>query len=95
MIWVNASRDASDGIGYLKKLIEAELEKDEVPWDNDDRERFDGHVTLARFNQTPLRSLPHLQKPLNFEFTAPTLDLVASELRRGGPKYTAIAKIAF
>ncbi|MCL4403739.1 RNA 2',3'-cyclic phosphodiesterase [Patescibacteria group bacterium] len=94
-IWVNASRDASDGIGYLKRLIEAELAKEEIGWEEKDRERFEGHVTLARFNQTPLRSLPHLQKPLNFEFSTPTLDLVSSELRRGGPRYSTVAKIAF
>lgn len=95
MVWVNASRDASDGIGYLKKLIEEELAKEKIAWEEKDREKFEGHVTLARFNQTPLRSLPRLQKPLNLEFTAPTLNLVASELRHGGPKYTTIAKTAF
>lgn len=95
MIWANVSRDASDGIGYLKKVIESGLAAGGVAWRSDGREKFDGHVTLARFAPTPLRSLPPLHKPLNFSFTAPTLDLMESRLGRGGPVYAAIAKIAF
>ncbi len=95
MVWTHVSRDASDGIGYLKKLLEEKLTGQKIKWEHGDFEKFDGHITLARFAPTALKSLPRLQKPLNFSFTAPTLDLVASELRRGGPKYTVLAKIAF
>ncbi len=96
MIWAHVTRDASDGIGYLKKLLEEKLAEEKIEWRHEDHDRFDGHITLARFNPTPLRSLPHLQKPLNFVFRAPTLDLMVSALgRRGGAKYTALAQIAF
>ncbi len=95
MVQINVTRDASDGIGYLQKLLMEGLADAHVAWEQKDRGRFDGHITLARFNQTPLRSLPHLQKPLNFAFRAPTLDLMSSVLGRGGPKYTALSKIAF
>ncbi len=95
MVWARVSRDASDGIGYLKKVLEEKLAEEKLRWESEDRTGFDGHITLARFTPTALKSLPHLQKPLNFSFTAPTLDLVSSELRRDGPRYTTIAKIAF
>ena len=95
MIWLLTSYETSSRIEAIKQMIENKLIGEGINLKRETR-RFNGHVTLARFEKdSGLSNLPNLKENLNIGFLARSLDLMESELKPKGAEYTTIGKFEF
>ncbi len=95
MVW--AMGEKSQEIGNLQKDLESSLfEFSGARYQKNDPDyAFRPHVTLARLIQTDLRhidpeEIPAVDEKIAKTFTAESIDVMESELRRGGPIYTVL-----
>lgn len=90
-IW--SGGEASKEINLLKKDLEgAMLEKVNFITEN---KLFSPHVTLARINTIQWRAIepeerPEVNENIDLIFTVESIEVMESELKRGGPQYTII-----
>ena len=93
MIWLLADSDNSRELARLKTTLEDNLEKSGVGFKREIRP-FTGHLTLARFmsENALAQPLPPLARDINIESVSRTLDLMESELKRGGAEYAVLQK---
>ncbi len=105
MIWLAADRASSERIAKIKSVLEDGLSARGVSFQRE-MKIFSGHITLARFaKETARASLPQIEKPVQFSFSAPSLDLMESELARSafaktpadktGAEYSVIQSFPF
>jgi len=95
MIWISASPETSRRLNKIKNLFEDKLEGLGVAFRRENRE-FHAHVTVARFEKSFRKSsLPPLGQPVNLKLEAQNLDLMESELKRGGAEYTILQRFPF
>jgi len=91
MVWVEGKK--SEELGDLKDdLQDILLEK--VKFRPDER-GFAPHITLARiseweFKKFELDERPEINEEIDLIFTAESIEVMESELRRGGPVYTIL-----
>ena len=95
MVW--AMGEKSQEIGNLQKDLESSLfEFSGARYQKNDPDyAFRPHVTLARLIQTDLRhidpeEIPAVDEKIAKTFTAESIEVMESELRRGGPIYTVL-----
>lgn len=95
MVW--AVGEKSQEIGNLQKDMESSLfEFSGARYQKDDSDyAFRPHVTLARLIQTDLRrmdpeEIPAIEEKIAKTFTAESIEVMESELRRRGPIYTVL-----
>ncbi len=95
MIW--AMGEKSQEIGNLQKDLESSLfEFSGARYrENDPDYAFSPHVTLARLIQADLRridleEIPTIEEKIAKTFTVESIEVMESELRRGGPVYTVL-----
>lgn len=91
MVWVNGEN--SSELGELQAEMEKELLKVGQP-DN----RFTPHVTLGRivqwqFNKIEPEERPDINKDVSISFEVNSIDIMESELRKGGARYTVLKSI--
>lgn len=93
MIWLLADSDNSRELARLKTTLEDNLEKSGVGFKRETRP-FTGHLTLARFmsENALAQPLPQIARDINVESVSRTLDLMESELKRGGAEYAVLQK---
>lgn len=95
MIWITTDETTSSRLTAIKQMIENKLEKEGVRFRQEGR-KFNGHVTLARFDKgVGMSELPPLNRKLGLNFIATSLELMESELKRGGAEYTALGRFRF
>ncbi len=94
MIWLTGSAATSGVLSGLKKVLEEKLKQAGVSWRQEDRENFQAHLTLARFEPAPRQNLPPIERPLGWRYEAAGLDLMRSDLRRTGAVYERISSVA-
>jgi 2'-5' RNA ligase len=95
MIWLLASKETSLRLNEIKQAFEDELDKRGVAFKRESRP-FSGHLTLARFESAAkISDLPKIDKEINIASGSGSLDLMESELKRGGAEYTIIQKFNF
>lgn len=63
------------------------------------KKAFSPHITLAKlmqgkFNQLELDERPIIEEKINFSFTPETIEIMESELKKGGPLYTILESIS-
>jgi len=95
MIWLSADKETSRELGAAKEGIEDELENNNVRF-NRERRPMSGHITLARLdlNREQVLELPDISRTLNITSAVWGLDLMESELRRGGPEYSIMQRFS-
>ena len=94
MVWLNCTSETSAALAELKKsLVNALLDRG-VNFKQEYR-LFKAHVTAARFQTTEKEKLPVIDKKLGWNFTANSLDLMESHLKRSGAEYIRLAGIEF
>lgn len=59
---------------------------------------FSPHITLARlqqgrFNQLEPEEVPEINEKINFSFSVDSIEIMESELKKGGPQYTILESI--
>jgi len=94
MIWLLADIGVSRKLAELKTALEDNLEATGVGFGRETRP-FAGHLTLARMDSVNPRGLPAIERDVNIRSAAGSLDLMESELRRGGAEYTILQKVPF
>ena len=90
-VWVNGEK-SEDLIDLKEDLQELLLEK--VSFKPEDR-NFIVHITLARILEMEFRNFdlderPEINEDIDLFFTVESIEVMESELRRGGPVYTIL-----
>lgn len=91
LIWLTVDRETSLNLGTIKNTIEDELIKNNVRWPRDSRPV--GHLTLARFKEIPLRTLPKIERDLDLSYSATEIRLMRSTLKRTGAEYETLSSV--
>lgn len=96
MIWVIGDRN--EVLSSIKEKLDRDLAR-EIGF-RPERREFNIHITLGRirkweFKVIPLEERPSLEKNLDLEFKAKSLDLMESKLSPRGPKYFLLEKYSF
>ena len=91
MIWLLGDGSTSKKLGEIKNRLEDILETNDVPFDRETRP-LNAHITLARFDMRLPQPKPEIEKAVELRFEAKSLDLMESQLSRGGAQYTILQK---
>lgn len=95
MIWLRTDQATSALLGKMRDILENELAVRGVPFQSEMR-AFSGHITLAKFTgETTRVLLPPIERPLQFNFPAASIDLMESELKRSSAEYTMLQSFPF
>lgn len=87
MLWWNATESTSKNLGAVRDHLARELERRGVQWEHEHRP-YHGHVTLARFDESPQDDTLFVSAPATCGTYS--IDLFASELNPGGAHYTLL-----
>jgi 2'-5' RNA ligase len=92
MVWVEGEGDAT--LFSLQKKLEAKIfNLDSFKYKEKENRSFFFHVTLARIRQwefQKLEEIPEINESLNLRFEVNTIEIMESELKKGGPEYTVL-----
>ena len=97
MIWLATDYETSSRIEVIKQMIENKLMEEGIPFKRDGK-KFNGHITLARFDKDKsigASDLPELNQGLGINFLARSLDLMESDLKPRGAEYSVLGKFEF
>ena len=95
MIWLSTDRATSAVLGTIRDTLEDEFAARGVPFQSEMR-AFSGHITLAKFTgEATVASLPPIERSLQFNFPAASIDLMESELKRSSAEYTMLQSFPF
>ena len=91
MIW--AEGEKSEELADLKYDLQ-DLLLDKISFKPENRE-FHPHITLARIRETEFRNfdldeVPEINEDVDLVFTVESVEVMESELKRGGPVYTVL-----
>ncbi len=94
MIWV--SGQSSPELAKLKENLEDALSED-VHFHHENR-AFSPHITLARikgweWSKIDPEQRPEIEQNINFKFEVESIEIMESELKRGGAVYTILESI--
>jgi len=90
-IW--ASGEKSEELAVLKSNLQKQLLQ-KIRFAPEERS-FSPHITLARISSFAIRQIdqeevPEINHPLDLIFTVESIEVMESDLRRGGPVYTIL-----
>jgi 2'-5' RNA ligase len=94
MVW--AVGEKSREIGSLQKDLESSLyDFCGAKFNENEDYGFSPHITLARLNQAGLRQMegeeiPRIDEKINHIFMVESIEVMGSELKRGGPVYSVL-----
>jgi 2'-5' RNA ligase len=92
MIWLKGR--VSQELAELRKDVEAALSAAENAGRyNPEHRPFSPHITLAKMNADEWHKLgekPNIEENFKFGFNAASIDVMESELKRGGAEYTIL-----
>jgi RNA 2',3'-cyclic 3'-phosphodiesterase len=99
LVWVEGEK--SEALGKLQKnLADSLLSSSSQSADGDKTENrpFLPHLTLARIKTWEFRKIEPAERPainedINFTFEANSIEIMESQLKRNGPKYTVLESI--
>lgn len=98
MIWLETKETTSRNLSILKSNLEKELVQRGVNFKLEKRP-FSGHITLARFqyaiDSPAIENSELSQYQHALSFTASSLDLMESHLKRSGSEYETLASFNF
>jgi len=91
MVWVEGEK--SDELADLKEDLQ-ECLLEEIKF-RPDGQGFTPHITLARISEWEFRKIeleerPEIEENIDLTFTVESIEVMESELKRGGPQYTIL-----
>ncbi len=91
MVWAEGKK--SDDMADLKEDLQ-ECLQEEVSY-TPERKGFVPHITLARISEWEFKKIepeerPEINEDIDLTFTVESIEVMESELKRGGPKYTIL-----
>jgi 2'-5' RNA ligase len=92
MVWVEGEK--SEELAELKKDLQEEL-LENIRFRPDEDRGFAPHITLARISEWEFKKFeiderPEINEEIDLFFTAESIEVMESELKRGGPVYTIL-----
>lgn len=94
MIWTTTDEDSSRKLESIKGKIVENLKLEGVNWKRNKRS-FKGHLTLARFNFNKVDTNINIKKEIDIKYQSPSIQLIKSELKQDGSKYTVLEEFNF
>lgn len=96
MIWLITDYETSSRLEIIKQMIENRLIEEGINLRLEHR-KFNGHITLARFDKNlGVSELPlNLEDELELDFLARSLDFMESDMRPNGAEYSTLGKFEF
>lgn len=94
MIWARTNEDSSRELESIKGKIVENLKLEGINWKRNKRS-FKGHLTLARFNFNKVDTNIDIKKEIDIRYQSPSIQLVKSELKKGGSEYTVLEEFDF
>lgn len=92
MVWIEGEGDSK--LFSLQKELEQNIfNLDSFKYKEKEDRQFFFHVTLARIRQWEFQKMeerPVIDDVLNIKFEVNTIEIMESELKRGGPEYTIL-----
>jgi RNA 2',3'-cyclic 3'-phosphodiesterase len=93
MVW--AMGEKSEEFASIKKDLDEALCDSQKLRFSPENKGFSPHITLARIRQWDFKKIEPEERPVvdedtDFSFEASSIEVMDSELKRGGPKYTII-----
>ncbi|TSD01941.1 MAG: hypothetical protein Athens071426_603, partial [Parcubacteria group bacterium Athens0714_26] len=94
MVW--AEGEKSEELGKLQRDLENALASSEALAKEDSETRpYAPHITLGRLQQWEFRQIepeerPEVNEEINLSFEVNSVEVVESELKRGGPEYSIL-----
>jgi len=92
MVWVEGEGD-NDLFSLQKELEQKIFNLESFQYKEKENRSFFFHVTLARIRQWELQKMeemPDINEELDIRFEVNTIEIMESELKRGGPEYTIL-----
>jgi 2'-5' RNA ligase len=91
MIWIEGEK--SEELENLQKDLKKCLEQ--FPNQTTEKQSFTPHITLGRIKEWEFRRIepeerPEINEEISLSFPVFSIEVMESELRRGGPKYTIL-----
>ncbi len=97
MVWVEGEK--STGLALLKTKLEKALVMSESSAHQDFEARaFSPHITLGRIKQWAWRKIepeerPDIEEEVSFSFDVRSVEVMESQLKRGGPQYEILESV--
>jgi 2'-5' RNA ligase len=96
MVWIEGER--SEELGKLQKDLENALSSDQTLTKTDREQEarpYAPHITLGRLKQWEFREIepeerPEVNEDVFFNFEVKSIEIMESQLKRGGPEYTIL-----
>jgi 2'-5' RNA ligase len=93
MVWVG--EDENDYLSDLQKDLEGSLAGLSIKEVKEDSRHFTSHITLGRLKQWEFRTIeseerPQINEEINLSFEVKSIEIMNSQLKRGGPEYGAL-----
>ncbi len=95
MLWAVIKPESEQALGVISVALVKKLENEGIPFFIETGRAFRGHVTLVRFPEGGVGTLPELDDRLDFKFVAVRAELVRSTLLGGGPVYEIVDSFGF
>jgi len=98
MVWVEGEK--SEGMGKLQNNLENSLLATPFKGPKNDVRPYAPHITLGRIKTWEFRKIepeerPEMNEEINLNFEVNSIDVMESELKRGGPEYTILESFPF
>lgn len=93
IIWAEGKKESSNKLASLQYLFDRECAARGVERKNN-RAEFIMHISLVRLFKNPPRDA-YVQEPIYMEFSARSIDLMESNLKKTGAEYALIKKVFF
>jgi 2'-5' RNA ligase len=93
MVWAVGEK-SEEFSGLREELEKSFVQSDKVRFSKEER-TFSPHITLARISQWEWRKIepeerPEIKEDISLVFDVNSIEIMESELKRGGPKYTIL-----
>ncbi len=96
MVW--AEGEKSEELGKLQKDLENTLAGLSSGLENEKGRGYAPHITLGRIKEWEFRRIepeerPEINEEINFDFEVNSIEVMESELKRGGPEYAVLESV--
>jgi 2'-5' RNA ligase len=93
MVWVEGEKSAE--LGKLQKDLENSLLSSSIKGIESERRPYTPHITLGRIRQWEFRQIepeerPEINEDINLSFEVNSIEVMESQLKRGGAEYTIL-----
>lgn len=95
MLWLFPKRATAKYLKSIKEQLEENLKEHGVTWKESEFNKYNPHITLAKFKESEVIDLPKIQKKMDLTFRAQSMDLVHSKEGDGNHDHKVIFSMQY